>query len=328
MESTMFENIFLFILGLILLYLGAEFLVRGSSRLALLARISPIVIGLTVVAFGTSFPEFVTSIVAAWQDKIDLAIGNIVGSNIANICLILGVSGLLVPVIIKPRTVNKELYWMLGASILFWIFGYDGIINHLEGVVLFAGIIAFSLNLIRDSIIERKNIKAEGSITQESARIHRLPVPVRLSIYLVMTLGGIFLLMLGSNWLIESAANIARVLGVSEVVIGLSLVAFGTSLPELATAIIAIVRKENEILLGNIVGSNIFNILFVGGVLSTFFTAPINNRIITIDLPIMLILSLFLVIIVIKQKIISRLTGFILLVFYILYIVYIFLNQA
>jgi cation:H+ antiporter len=143
-----------------------------------------------------------------------------------------------------------------------------------------------------------------------------------------MTLGGIFLLMLGSNWLIESAANIARVLGVSEVVIGLSLVAFGTSLPELATAIIAIVRKENEILLGNIVGSNIFNILFVGGVLSTFFTAPINNRIITIDLPIMLILSLFLVIIVIKQKIISRLTGFILLVFYILYIVYIFLNQA
>jgi len=119
----MFADIVLFILGLILLYIGAEFLVRGSSRLALLARISPIVIGLTVVAFGTSFPEFVTTLVAAWQDKIDLAVGNIVGSNIANICLILGVSGLLYPVIIDPASVKKELYWMMVASVLFFVFG-------------------------------------------------------------------------------------------------------------------------------------------------------------------------------------------------------------
>jgi cation:H+ antiporter len=230
METSMFANIILFILGLILLYIGAEFLVRGSSRLALLARIPPIIIGLTVVAFGTSFPEFVTSMVAAWQDKIDLAIGNIVGSNIANICLILGISGIIIPITIDPTTVKKELYWMMAASILFWIFGLGGTINHLEGAVLFAGIFAFTLIMIRN--------------------------------YLAMTVGGIILLMFGSNWLIESATNIARALGVSDVVIGLSLVAFGTSLPELATAIIAIVRKENEILLGNIVGSNIFNILF------------------------------------------------------------------
>ena len=324
----MFGNIFLFILGLILLYIGAEFLVRGSSRLALLARISPTVIGLTVVAFGTSFPEFVTSIVAAWQDKIDLAIGNIVGSNIANICLILGISGLIFPLLIDPKTVKKELYWMMGASILFWIFGLGGTINHIEGAVLVAGIIVFSLTMIRNSINERKNFKDEESITQESEKLNKLSVPFRFSIYLVMTLGGIFLLMLGSDWLIESATNIALALGVSEVVIGLSLVAFGTSLPELATAIIAIMRKENEILLGNIVGSNIFNILFVGGILSAFFTAPINHRIITIDLPIMLIVSLFLVIIVLKLKQISRLTGLLLLIIYISYIVYIFLNQV
>jgi len=143
-----------------------------------------------------------------------------------------------------------------------------------------------------------------------------------------MTVGGIYILMLGSEWLIESATNIARVFGISEIVIGLSLVAFGTSLPELATAIIAIVRKENEILLGNIVGSNIFNILFVGGVLATFFTAPINHKLITFDMPLMLILSFSLVVIVLKQKKISRLTGLILLVLYLLYIIYIFLNQV
>ena len=324
----MYANIILFIFGLILLYIGAEFLVRGSSRLALLARISPIVIGLTVVAFGTSFPEFVTSIVAALQNKIDLAVGNIVGSNIANICLILGVSGLLYPVIIDPLTVKKELYWMMIASLLFWIFGLGGTINQIEGAVLFAGIIVFTFIMVRNSIKDRKNIKKEGSIARESDKIHKLPVSARLPIYLSMTIGGIYLLMLGSEWLIESATNIARTFGISEVVIGLSLVAFGTSLPELATAIIAIVRKENEILLGNIVGSNIFNILFVGGVLSTFFTAPINQKVITFDIPFMLVASLYLVIIVLRQKKISRLTGLILFSVYTLYIVYLFLNHV
>ncbi len=324
----MFANILLFTLGLILLYVGAEFLVRGSSRLALLARIPPIIIGLTVVAFGTSFPEFVTSMVAAWQDKIDLAIGNIVGSNITNICLILGISGIIIPITIDPTMVKKELNWMMATSILFWIFGLGGTINHLEGAVLFAGIFAFTLIMIRNSMKERQNIKDEESLTRESEKLHKLPVSARFSIYLVMTVGGIILLMFGSNWLVESATNIARIFGVSEVIIGLSLVAFGTSLPELATAIIAIVRKENEILLGNIVGSNIFNILFVGGALSAFFTAPINPRILSFDLPVMLIVSFFLTLVVIKRKKISHLTGSFLFTIYILYIIFIFLNQA
>jgi cation:H+ antiporter len=328
METSMYANIILFLLGLVLLYIGAEFLVRGSSRLALLARISPVVIGLTVVAFGTSFPEFVTSIVAAYHDKIDLAIGNIVGSNIANICLILGVSGLLYPIIIDPQTVKKELYWMMAVSILFWIFGMGSTINHLEGSFLLAGIIVFTLIMIRTSIKERKILKEEKSIKREAEKLHQLPIAVRFAIYLIMTLGGIYLLMLGSEWLIESATNIARALGVSEVVVGLSLVAFGTSLPEFATAIIAIFRKENEILLGNIVGSNIFNILFVGGALSTFFTAPINHKIMTFDLPFMLVVSLSLIIIVLRQRKISRITGSVLFTIYILYIVYIFMNQV
>jgi cation:H+ antiporter len=217
---------------------------------------------------------------------------------------------------------------MMASSILFWIFGFGGTINHIEGAVLFSGIFVFTLIMIRLSIRERKNNKEEESFARESERVHKLPLLARFIIYSVMTIVGMFLLMLGSEWLIESATNIARALGVSEVVIGLSLVAFGTSLPELATAIIAIVRKENEILLGNIVGSNIFNILFVGGFLSTFFTAPINQRIIAIDLPIMLIVSLFLVVIVLKRKKISRLTSSLLFIIYITYISYIFLNQA
>ena len=324
----MLGNIFLFIIGLILLYMGAEFLVRGSSRLALLFRISPIVIGLTVVAFGTSFPEFITSMVAAWQDKIDLAIGNIVGSNIANICLILGISGLVIPIAIDTKTVKKELYWMMAASVLFWIFGMGGTINHIEGAVLFSGIIVFTLIMIRTSLKERQNNKDEITFTHELKKIHRLPLPARFTIYSIMTIGGILLLMFGSDLLIKSATYIARALGVSEVVIGLSLVAFGTSLPELATAIIAIIRKENEILVGNIVGSNIFNILFVGGVLSAFFTAPINQRISTIDTPIMLVISLFLVVLVLVRKRISHLTGFFLFIIYIIYIIFTFLNRG
>jgi cation:H+ antiporter len=308
--------------------MGAEFLVRGSSRLALLFRISPIVIGLTVVAFGTSFPEFITSMVAAWQDKIDLAIGNIVGSNIVNICLILGISGLVIPITIDTKTVKKELYWMMAASVLFWIFGMGGTINHIEGAVLFSGIIVFTLIMIRTSLKERQNNKDEITFTHELKKIHRLPLPARFIIYSIMTIGGILLLMFGSDLLIKSATYIARALGVSEVVIGLSLVAFGTSLPELATAIIAIIRKENEILVGNIVGSNIFNILFVGGVLSAFFTAPINQRISTIDTPIMLVISLFLVVLVLVRKRISHLTGFFLFIIYIIYIIFTFLNRG
>jgi cation:H+ antiporter len=328
MDSTMLGNIILFIFGLILLYVGAEFLVRGSSRLALLIRISPIVIGLTVVAFGTSFPEFMTSMVAAFQDKIDLAIGNIIGSNIANVCLILGISGLIVPVAIDPKTVKNELYWMMAASVLFWIFAFGGIINHIEGSILFAGIIVFTMIMVHNSVKEREKNKDQDHIVHESDRLHKLPLFVRIIIYSISTIGGIVLLMYGSEMLIESATYIARALGVSEVVIGLSLVAFGTSLPELATAIIAIIRKENEILVGNIVGSNIFNLLFVGGSLTAFFTAPINERVIVIDSPIMLVTSLFLVMIVMKQKRISRLTGTILFITYVVYITFTFLNRG
>ena len=325
MDISIFKNTSGFLFGLVLLYAGAELLVRGASRLALLARIRPMIIGLTVVAFGTSFPEFVTSIVAAWQDKIDVAIGNIVGSNIANICLILGVSGLLRPIFIDPASVKKELYWMVAASFLFWIFSLGGMINHVEGLVLFIGIIIFTLYLIRAGSNERKIHKDDALIINESSRLKHFSPIFRLIIYLSMTVVGIALLVYGSGWLIESATNIALMLGVSEIIIGLSLVAFGTSLPELATAIISVIRKENEILIGNIVGSNIFNLLFVGGVLPTFFSARIKSRVIYVDLPIMIVISLLLIPVVLRYKQISRKAGIMLVGFYIIYLTFIFL---
>jgi cation:H+ antiporter len=323
----MITDILFFIIGLILLYFGAELLVRGSSRLALLARIKPMVIGLTVVAFGTSFPEFITSLVAAWQDKVDLAVGNIVGSNIANICLILGISAILRPIIVEPASVKKEIIWLLSSSVLFLVFGLGGYINRIEGIILLSGIIVFTGLLIHSSARERRSNQADESLSSESSRFKNMPVPLRLAIYSIMTILGIMLLVYGSKWLIISATNIARLLGVSEIIIGLSLVAFGTSLPELATAVISVVRKENEILIGNILGSNIFNLLFVGGGLSTFFQVPINSRVVTVDLPAMMGISLMLIPIVFWQKAISRMGGFFLLMVYIAYISFIFLNQ-
>jgi cation:H+ antiporter len=326
MNITMIENIALFAFGLFLLYAGAELLVRGSSRMALLARIQPIIVGLTVVAFGTSFPEFLTSIVAAWQDKIDIAIGNIIGSNIANICLILGASGLILPLNIEVNLVKKEMYWMITASILFWLFSLGGSINHWEGTILFCGIIVFTAFLIRSGLKEREHKQDDGEISPESAKLKNLPVAVRLLVYFLMTLVGIAILVTGSDLLIESATYIARAVGVSELVIGLSLVAFGTSLPELATAIIAIIKKENEILIGNIIGSNIFNLLFVGGFLSTFFSAPIKPRVMSVDIPIMLVISLLLIPIIFISKKISRSTGMFLLTVYVTYIIYVFMT--
>jgi cation:H+ antiporter len=264
--------------------------------------------------------------VAAWQDKIDMAVGNIVGSNIANICLILGISGLILPVAVKPETVKKELYWMVAASVVFILFSLGGMITHLEGILLLIGIILFTFYIVRASLKERKNNREEKRINTESPRLKNLPVAVRLLIYFLMATGGIILLMFGSDRLVISATNIAREVGISEIVIGLSLVAFGTSLPELATAIISLIKKEKEILIGNVIGSNIFNLFFVGGALSTFFTAPIKTRVIFYDLPIMLIVSLFLIPIIFITRKISRLAGTFLILVYIIYLVFIFTN--
>jgi len=317
-------DLILFFIGLFLLYFGADFLVKGAARLAVMARVEPLIVGVTVVAFGTSSPEFIVSFVAALSGHIDVASGNIVGSNIANIALILGVSSLIRPLMMQTTDVSRESYWMVVTGLIFWIFAVNGIISHLEGVVLFLGILLFTLVLVRQSISDRKN---KVFVTpQDVSRIRNFPRWAKVIIYLIYVIGGIAVLVWGSNITIDSATNIARILGISEILIGLSLVAFGTSLPELATAIISLMRGEKAILIGNVIGSNIFNILFVGGTISGVFTLPVAPRMVHIDIPLMFLISLLILPFILRTKRISRLVGILLLVYYILYLSFIYMK--
>jgi cation:H+ antiporter len=320
----MINDVLLFSLGLVLLYFGADFLVRGASQLARLARIRPLVIGVTIVAFGTSAPEMLVSMVAAWHGQVDVAVGNIIGSNIANIGLILGLTGLISVIFLGETQVKREIYWMLAASVVFAVFAWtDSVINHWEGLVLIAGIIVFSIVMIRQSLSDRRNQDLE-EVPDEPEGLKKYSPLIRVAVYSGQIVAGIVVLIFGSNITIDSAINIARYLGVSEIVIGLSLVAFGTSLPELATSIISIIRRENAILVGNVVGSNIFNILFVGGVVSTVFEMPLAERVLNQDLPVMLGISFVLVPMIFpKNRLLRPLAGMLLLV-YCGYIFYVF----
>lgn len=217
---------------------------------------------------------------------------------------------------------------MIGASVVFLLFSLNGVIGHLEGLVLISGILLFTGILVRVSLEDRKNNQSHFTENTEHKWFRNYSKYKRLAIYLVMTIGGILMLMIGSDWLVQSATEIALIFGVSEVVIGLSLVAFGTSLPELATAIISLIKKENEILLGNIIGSNIFNLLFVGGILSSFFSSPIQQHLIVFDLPVMIAVSLMLAPAIFWSKRISRLGGLCLLIIYLAYLVYLFYFTA
>ena len=274
----MLINFLIFFFGLFLLYLGAEFLVRGASRIALMARISPMIVGVTVVAFGTSSPEIIVSFVAAFSGKPDLAIGNIVGSNIANVGLILGISALIRTVKLRKTKIAIEVFWMLGASIVFILFSLNGMLEQWEGILLVLALLIFIIVSIKTSIKQRH--ENSEIATEPIGKISNFPKTVQLIIYAIFVLIGIAILVWGSNITIDSAVFIAREFGISEIIIGLTLVAFGTSLPELATAIISIIKKENAILIGNVIGSNIFNILCVGGLVSSFIAIPVKERVI------------------------------------------------
>jgi cation:H+ antiporter len=320
----MITNFLLFFFGLFLLYLGAEFLVRGASKIALMARISPLIVGVTVVAFGTSSPEIIVSFVAAFSNKPDLAIGNIVGSNIANIGLILGVSALIRTVKLWKTKIAIEVYWLLGSSILFFIFAFNNMLDRWEGLILVSALLVFIILSVKTSIKDRHNALVSDEIP--IGKINNLPKPFQIIIYIASIIIGIIILIWGSNITIDSAVFIAREFGISEIIIGLTLVAFGTSLPELATAIISIIKKENAILIGNVIGSNIFNILCVGGFVSSFIAIPIKDRVIDFDLPIMIFISLLILPVVFKWNKIPRVFGIFLLMLYFSYITFSFFN--
>ncbi|MCL6536298.1 MAG: calcium/sodium antiporter [Armatimonadetes bacterium] len=253
------EKAWLILPGLLLLIGGGEWLVRGASRLASLLGVPPVVIGLSVVAFGTSAPELAVSILSAYRGQPDIAVGNVVGSNIVNILLILGLSAVVAPLAVSMRLIKIEVPMMIGAALLFFALAYDGKLTRLDGAVL-VGI--FTVYLAWMARTARSETLLDAEVEEAGAMPRTGWTYLKLAGLMIAGLAG---LVLGSEWLIQGAVAAARALGVSELVIGLTVVAIGTSLPELATSVIASMRGERDISVGNVVGSNIFNILSVLG---------------------------------------------------------------
>jgi cation:H+ antiporter len=259
----------LFVVGLLGLFFGGEYLVRGASSIARRFGISPLVIGLTIVGFGTSAPEMLVSVNAALAGQPAIAIGNILGSNIANILLILGLSAVIAPLIIPARRLARDLAFMLLATGVIWVMLLDGMVTRIEGGVLLAGLAVFLVMAFSSGSVPQVDDRLETSVAKAT----------------LMTVGGLVLLVIGAHFLVDSATTIARTLGISEAVIGLTIVAVGTSLPELATSVIAAYRRQTEIAVGNIVGSNIFNIFGILGVTALIAPIPSEARFAMIDMP-------------------------------------------
>lgn len=276
----MFTTLLLLLLGLVLLYFGAEGLVRGSSSMALRLGVSPLLVGLTVVAFGTSAPEMVVSVKAALLGQGDISVGNVVGSNICNIGLILGLSCLIIPIRVASQIVRIDTPVMIGVTMLaIWLL-HDGGVTRLEGamlIVLLLSYLVFSVWMAR-----RQANDLIGTEFTEEVKVSKKG----LGLDLLLVAGGLVMLVLGARWLVDSAIEIAKFAGLSEAVVGLTIVAVGTSLPELATSLVAALKKEADIAVGNVVGSNIFNILGILGVSATI--TPLGSSGITsVDLAVM-----------------------------------------
>lgn len=293
--------------GLIGLFFGGEALVRGSVGVARRLAIPPLLIGLTVVGFGTSTPELLVSVQAALRGVPDIAIGNIVGSNIANILLIMGLTSLVWPIRVSGATLRRDTAVMVGAAaVLVPIFAM-GEVGRLSGGLLVVALVGYLTwaYLQPGAAVEDDNEPSAPSSMLASA---------------LWILGGLGVLIFGARFLVDGSVSIARGFGISEAFIGLTIVAVGTSLPELATSIIAAFRRQSEIAIGNIVGSNVFNVLGILGVTALIKPVPVVDRFLTFDLPMMIAASLALTALLLTRPVIGRAIGLVMLVGYIAYV--------
>lgn len=318
--------ILFFIIGLVFLIIGAEALVRGASRLAAILGISPLIIGLTVVAFGTSSPELAVSIQSTLSGQASITVGNVVGSNIFNVLFILGVSALIVPLVVAHQLVRLEVPLMIALSVLLLILALDGSFGRADGFLLFGGLVIYVWFLIHQSRKESAEVRKATDqefitgIDTKSVWIQNLK----------LVLGGLLLLVIGSRWLVESAVAFAQYMGVSELVVGLTIVAAGTSLPEVVTSIIAALRGERDIAVGNVIGSNLFNIMGVLGLASIIAPTGIevSTAVIGFDLPVMIGVALACLPIFFTGGVISRQEGVLLLGYYVAYTLYLILAAS
>ncbi len=319
------STITLFFVGLGLLVLGADWLVRGAARLAAAAGVSPLVIGLTVVAFGTSAPELAVSLKASWLGQADMAVGNVIGSNIFNVLFILGLSALITPLLVAQDLVRRDVPLMIGLSVVVFLLSLDGSIGRLDGLGLLLGLIAYTVWIIRASRRERV---VEAEYNTEFGPDQAKKSPTWQSLCFVVA--GLALLVLGSNWLVNGAVSFAQWMGISDVVVGLTIVAAGTSLPEVATSIIAAVRGEKDIAVGNVVGSNVFNLMGVLGVsgLASPSGLPVAPAMVAFDLPVMLAVAVACLPVFTRGRLIPRWEGLLFLLYYGAYTTYLVLDAT
>jgi cation:H+ antiporter len=320
-----FTTIALLILGLVFLIGGAELLVRGAARLAVAAGISSLVVGLTVVAFGTSAPELAVSVMSAYRDQADLAVGNVVGSNIFNVLVILGLAAVVVPLVVAQQLVRFDVPFMIFVSLLIVPLGLDGKIGRLDGILLFAGVVGYTVFLIRQS---RREGSEEVKAQYESEFGSKDSGSWVKNVALVAV--GVAGLVLGSKWLVDGAVAIARAYQVSELVIGLTIIAAGTSMPEVATSVVAAIRGERDIAVGNAVGSNIFNILCVLGLSSIVSPSGIavSKAAMRFDIPVMIAVAIACLPVFFSGYRISRGNGLLFLGMYAIYLVYLLLHST
>ena len=315
---TIIINVLLVAVGLAMLFAGSEFLIRGSVKIAKRMHISQLVIGLTVVAFGTSTPELVVSINSALEGQADISLGNIIGSNIVNIGLILGLSAAIFPIAVHIKTIRREIPIMLAVSLIIIPISLDGTISQIDGAFLVISLIAFIYFSYRQSKKENTQIPLIIDDNRENSISNNLAfTPLIKNILFVII--GIILLYFGSSFTVDNAVSIANSLGISERIIGLTIIALGTSLPELITSVGAARKKHADLSIGNIIGSNIFNVLAILGISSLIIGIKVNFNIF-IDYIVMIGFSAALIPVMKSGFIITKKEGYVLVTAYLLYL--------
>ncbi len=313
----MLWQLLLFAIGLGLLYLGAEWLIRGAASLALKYGIRRLVVGITVVALGTSMPEFVVNIFAALSHEDGLALGNVVGSNICNIALILGTSALILPLVVSPGTLRKEYAIMMAVMGLFYLMALDGVISQMDGLILVAGLIAFMVFLVIDG--KRHARKRNPDEISDFERKDMVSSNWKKA---TLVIGGIILLTVGARLMVLSAMEIADWWGVSSVVVGLTVVAIGTSLPELAASLVSVFKEDPDMSMGNVLGSNLLNVLFVIGLVALIRPLSVETESLRVHFPVMLGFGVLLLPLAWTSYCITRLEGGVLLTGFVAYMLY------
>ena len=296
-------QILLLALGLALLFIGGELLLRGSVALASNLRLSRLFIGVFIVGFGTSLPELVASAGSALKGAPDIALGNVVGSNIANILLIVGLAALLHPIAVRHKVIHRDVFWMLGATLVFIALCWLDAIRLYSGLLLIVGIGVYLL-------LSFQHDRKHGNVVRDHIEDDVVKKPTHKPIVsLLITVVGLLTLLGGADLLVDSAIAIARAFDISELVIGLSVVAIGTSLPEVAMAVVSSLKKESDVIIGNIVGSNIFNLLLIVGVTSSLEPIPVGAHVLDLDVWVMLVATVLLAALLLKQARIGRAVG-------------------